>query len=348
MDKPKKRLFRILVFFLLFLIIFLVLMLFFRSPETPPVRLPAVPAFAPDTVKAEALDTAPPAVKATPQRPLPAVPAPPETAAGEIPDTAGPPPVAAPVSPRDTTPPYVYADPGPGIHYGPIQVKLQADEPAVIEYHLDDETAWKVYADPIRISDFTFVFFRGRDLAGNQSPEVIRGYIIQKDKAGICPPDMVFIESGKDGFCMDRYEWPNRKGERPLGFVNWYMAYDSCRTTRKRLCTAPEWETACMGKPGYTFPYGNAYEKRTCNTEKDNVEISGRFVECRSYYGVHDMSGNLREWTATRSAKNRKYYQVYGGYWASRGATACVSSQYSFFPENKFIAVGFRCCKDVK
>lgn len=256
-------------------------------------------------------------------------------------------PLIKKVLPADTTPPYVYASPGPGLYDVPIEVRLFSDEPSEIEYYLDNDKKWRVYRNPIPVTDFTVITFRGRDSARNLSDEVMRGFFIEKRKDGKCPKEMVLIESASGFFCMDRYEWPNRRGERPEGFINWYMAYDSCRMYKKRLCTAVEWEKACTGREGNTYPYGNEYEVRTCNTEGNHSLPSGKFIECRSFYGTHDMSGNLREWTSTRNTKNPRHFQVYGGFWESRGASKCRSTQYSFFPENKFIAVGFRCCKSV-
>jgi hypothetical protein len=245
----------------------------------------------------------------------------------------------------DTTPPHVRAEPGPGLHPAPIQVRLVSDEPAILRFRKGRDTAWSVYQAPFQVSDSLILTYQGSDTSGNISEAVTRTYVIAKPMKIRCPPDMAAVETEKAAFCMDRYEWPNKKGAEPLGYINWYMAYDSCRTYKKRLCTASEWEAACGGPSKIDYPYGAAYEERTCNTETTGPFPSGSLEECRSYFGVYDLSGNLREWTSTR-AKNERHYQVYGGYWDNRGASRCNSTQYSFFPENRFIAIGFRCCKE--
>ena len=253
-----------------------------------------------------------------------------------------------PSIPQDITPPVVGADPGPGIHDSPIDVRLFADESAVIRYRKDTDTLWIEYKTPIHVIDSITLTIIGIDSSQNVSEKITRFYKVVRQTALKCPPDMVVIETGKLSFCIDRYEWPNKKGVVPIGFINWYMAYDSCRTYKKRLCTSSEWEIACGGRSAMDYPYGEKYETKTCNTETTGPASSGSLEECRSYFGAYDLSGNLREWTGTRASRNDRHYQVYGGYWDNRGASKCNSTQYSFFPENKFITIGFRCCMETR
>jgi hypothetical protein len=358
MTQGKKRFVRITLFFLLFVLIFLLARIFIRNDRkevSPPLsaggRAGGSGEMALLTDTAAPSDTATPtnaaAGKKGPGRAKPVSAGAVDRARPPAQDTARKADTAAAPLPieRDVTPPYVHAEPGPGLHPAPILVRLFADEPAVISFRTDRDTAWKPYRDAIPVKDSLTLFFRGVDSAGNVSEEVQRQYVIAKPAKIKCPADMVPVETEKTAFCIDLYEWPNRKGVMPTGFVNWYMAYDSCRADKKRLCSAEEWEAACGGKGGSAYPYGNAYEIRACNTESGGPVPSGSLEECRSFFGVYDLSGNLREWTSTKSARNERHYQVYGGYWENRGASQCNSTQYSFFPENKFITIGFRCCK---
>lgn len=345
----KRRVRRILILFVLFTLIFLALILLQKRPlpEEPVLPPAAVSGQGGKVTSAPETDTGAvirPDFKTAlvPPREMTRTPAPGKDTTVVAQDT-----LSSFAQPADTTPPYVSADPGPGLHPAPIRVTLKADESADIQYALDPDTTWQPYSSPIPVSDSAIITFRGRDKSGNVSAPVQRAYIIRVPIiAAACPPDMVPVEAKPVPFCIDRYEWPNRKGAEPTGYLNWYMAYDSCRTYKKRLCSAEEWEAACAGPSDKTYPYGDDYDSRACNTENVKPLPSGSRVECRSYAGAYDLSGNLREWTSTQSVKNEKHYQVYGGYWENRGASRCRSTQYSFFPENKFISIGFRCCKD--
>ena len=57
-------------------------------------------------------------------------------------------------------------------------------------------------------------------------------------------------------FCMDRYEFPNRKGEVPATCASWADAKAICGHVGKRLCGEKEWEAACRG-PAQRRPPGS-------------------------------------------------------------------------------------------
>jgi formylglycine-generating enzyme required for sulfatase activity len=78
------------------------------------------------------------------------------------------------------------------------------------------------------------------------------------------------------------------------------------------------------------------------------VKKSGEKAECRSYFGLYDMSGNLQEWTDTRASENGRFNYVTGGFWNSGIKSSCRERRYSYFSQNKHNPVGFRCCKDIE
>jgi formylglycine-generating enzyme required for sulfatase activity len=61
---------------------------------------------------------------------------------------------------------------------------------------------------------------------------------------------------------------------------------------------------------------------------------------------MYDMNGNLWEWTATKSKEKETAFLVVGGSWSGNNQTRCTESSYSFYPQNQYPSVGFRCCKD--
>ena len=84
-------------------------------------------------------------------------------------------------------------------------------------------------------------------------------------KVIICPDDMETIEKGK--FCIDTYEFPNKRNAKPQAGVSYNEATRICRSMGKRLCTTDEWEQACTdGRKRYEYPYGKKYDVDKCNT----------------------------------------------------------------------------------
>ncbi len=249
---------------------------------------------------------------------------------------------------EDTIPPWVYPDPSGGLHYGKASVQLKADVPCFIEWKFKDEQQWRPYdGGPIRITQDNDLCFRAKDSCGNSMDARCERYEIRPAPTGRCPEGMEYIKVGGAEFCIDRYEWPNKKGRKPLSYISLYQAIDSCFVQEKRLCTSDEWSLACGGVYSWKYAYGDTYEPHACNTRDTSVNPSGSCPECRGYFGVFDMSGNLAEWTNTRSNKNKEFYNVMGGFWESGPQSNCFDPRYSYYPQNRHNPVGFRCCKDV-
>jgi hypothetical protein len=258
---------------------------------------------------------------------------------------------AAAVDPcqQDTLQPWVYPDPSGGLHRSAVKIKIKANKPCTIEWRMDADAAWHPYGgEPIAIAKSAKLHFKAADSCGKTMEPRAEWYEIKPlPKEGICPEGMEYIEIGATRFCIDIYEWPNRKGGLPGSYVSIYQAQDSCFTVGKKLCTQEQWSMACGGVYGWQYPYGASYEPHACNTSDTTVERSGSKPECRGYFNVYDMSGNLAEWTDTRSARNAKFYNVAGGFWQSGPQSDCFSAKYSYSPENRHNPVGFRCCKEI-
>ncbi len=246
----------------------------------------------------------------------------------------------------DTIPPYVYANPSGGFFNDTVRLELCLDDSGVIYYKTDYMFGYAKFSEPIIIDKNCRIKFYAVDTAGNQSVVKSENYDIIIGETKLCPNDMVAIKTGKDYYCIDRYEWPNKKGKVPQTMISFYAAKDSCISKDKRLCTSDEWYLACSAPNAHNYSYGNVYEKKACNTEGSGAFVSGSFPECRSYYGTMDMSGNVREWTSTPAGDNNEFYRVHGGFWESSTRSSCKDYKYSFYPENKHFSVGFRCCKD--
>ncbi len=154
-------------------------------------------------------------------------------------------------------------------------------------------------------------------------------------------------------YCIDVYEYPNRKGVRPKGGVTYAAAEAACAREGKRLCTENEWERACKGARNDRFPYGNTFDDERCNTQTPSgrpreVKGAGEASRCLSSFGVADLAGNLAEWTASSYNARGTGKAIKGGA-ANRPDHASRCSARRNGPINKTDEfVGFRCCADTK
>lgn len=168
---------------------------------------------------------------------------------------------------------------------------------------------------------------------------------------GICPDNMVFVprEEGRS-FCIDRYEWPNRKGKVPMVEVSWIRAEMYCYDEGKRLCTADEWQYACSGRKQRMikgggilgrYPYGSQYEEERCPTKGEKIFKSGQFDTCKEKFGTSDMVGNVWEWV---SDKRNGAPTIMGGSFKYGNKAHCgFSSESSLIEGSQY--TGFRCCR---
>jgi sulfatase modifying factor 1 len=168
-------------------------------------------------------------------------------------------------------------------------------------------------------------------------------------------------------FCIDRFEYPNRKGGYPLVYVSWYDSKKLCEGDGKRLCSEEEWTFACEGEDAMPYPYGFDRDKDACLVDKswrwfdasaygkskDAIKReldklwqgvpSGALAKCKSPFGVYDMVGNVDEYTRSMSEKGSPAI-LKGGYWGPV-RTRCRPATRAHGPEHAFYQQGFRCCK---
>ncbi len=165
-------------------------------------------------------------------------------------------------------------------------------------------------------------------------------------KVVICPQGMIGIKEGP--FCIDKYEFPNAKGQVPVQNLAYAEAEAQCKKENKRLCTADEWETACSGTKKQQYPTATSqYTGQVCNSLATNdspnhISQSGSFEDCVAASGAMDMNGNVAEWVSPQK-KGMAY--AYGGSWLLPPDKATCSSRLEMNAGQGFPYVGFRCCK---
>lgn len=176
-------------------------------------------------------------------------------------------------------------------------------------------------------------------------------------------------------FCIDEYEYPNQAGQKPPVMVDYFEAFELCKSAQKRLCYEREWVTACEGPEEKPFPYGYARSSEQCNFDQrwvaphldrlystdrevqrlelerlDRSVPSGRFTGCVSDFGVHDLTGNVDEWAIADHLRPREHAQfsaLKGGAWG-HVRNACRPVTTSHRPTFRYYFIGFRCCRDVR
>lgn len=174
-------------------------------------------------------------------------------------------------------------------------------------------------------------------------------------------------------FCMDRYEWPNKKGELPALLISWTDAKKECEAIGKRLCTEDEYNFACEGEQMLPYTYGYTRDATKCNIDRqyrkrekkllkyascmkkpeckaeleklDQRLPTGSMQQCVSPFGVYDLNGNINEWVFRPKEKPPTRSGLKGGWWGPvRGR---CRPTVGFHKEDDYgYEEGFRCCQD--
>ncbi|MHC4923223.1 MAG: formylglycine-generating enzyme family protein [Planctomycetota bacterium] len=153
---------------------------------------------------------------------------------------------------------------------------------------------------------------------------------------------------------------PKGKEDHPVVRVTGDDAATYAKWAGKRLPTEMEWEKAARGPEGRVFPWGDEWDERTGNFGNKGTAAVGESPGDFSYYGLHDMAGNVAEFTAPvipfpepalpEAKENRPKWAVKGGHWAS-GAIPEDNSlflRFPFRPKDKDTGTGFRCAADAR
>ncbi len=176
----------------------------------------------------------------------------------------------------------------------------------------------------------------------------------------------------KKRFCIDTYEWPNVKGERPEVMNRFNQAQLKCAAVGKRMCTESEWNMACEGPEMKPFPQGYVRDPNECNgdhlwdgpdmskvAKRDPTELarlwkgvrSGSQPKCISDYGVADMPGNTDEVVASEHYTSHdfrgKFDSVHtGGPWYEGVRNQCRPKVYTHDEGFYYYFLSFRCCAE--
>ncbi len=159
----------------------------------------------------------------------------------------------------------------------------------------------------------------------------------------------------------------SRPGVVPQAHISMIEAKAACAASNKRLCRGDEWKSACKGPSNTRYPYGDARIPHACvdtartspmnvlyggersgrtmndpraNQMDNTLEKTGSAESCTNGYGVHDMVGNVHEWTDDASFR--------GGYYldTKQNGEGCDYRTTAHAPAYYDYSTGFRCCAD--
>lgn len=139
-------------------------------------------------------------------------------------------------------------------------------------------------------------------LAGGLAPRMLEGEShetvpgTRPALAGLADPDSrIALRDGR--FVAEQgYE------RYPVAEVTWCGTRAYCQWLGRRLPSEAEWEAAAGGREGREYPWGDApvtEERAVHDRRRGDTAAVGTHPRGATSEGIHDLAGNLAEWTST-------------------------------------------------
>lgn len=205
------------------------------------------------------------------------------------------------------------------------------------------------------------------------------GYKTTAEKNGYA-----YVYDGKEAKKLDGANWAHPAGEfssikdilnHPVVHVSFNDAHEYAKWAGCELPTEAQCEKAARGAGSFEYPWGNSYENGKMNTglgkqpyidNSDGFDFTNpvdAFKNGASSYGVHEMAGNVWEWTsdwyAADAYKNMEEKNptgpsrgemkvIRGGSWFSHPGMCKSFVREKMSPSRYNNETGFRCVLNIK
>jgi sulfatase modifying factor 1 len=215
------------------------------------------------------------------------------------------------------------------------------------------------------------------DYCTDVETKCLRSSYAPQNKKTIChefqAPSVCVGSKEHKRYCVDTYEYPNKKGERPEVMNDFPHAQRLCAAQGKRVCTETEWTMACEGPSYKPYPYGYVRDPNKCRGDRpyrfpsvkktvskdkkvahEEIERlwdavpSGSQPDCKSDYGVYDMPGNADELASSETKPPRSKFDnvTTGGPWVEGVRNQCRPKIYTHNEGFAYYYLSFRCCAE--
>jgi formylglycine-generating enzyme required for sulfatase activity len=174
-------------------------------------------------------------------------------------------------------------------------------------------------------------------------------------------------EQATDPTPIDHWPPPPGYGQFPVAEVTWCQAYAYCAWAGKRLCgeigggalaeingtnaSLSQWLYACTDGGAHAYPYGDTFDPNACGGQAAQSTIAevGSHAGCvGGLPGIHDLSGNVWEWTDTcHDETPGAFCHVLGGAFDSTQGDLACAGERNWVRTSAAANIGFRCCRDL-